>query len=261
MQVECKCHGVSGSCELRTCWKVMPPFRRVGVVLKERFDGATEVSEHIWNCSETLKHFRIVFSYHRPSRSAWLVLDPGQLCFPVTPTSSPLLPETSCILHPPQISVNWTPITASLALQVGGAMVRWAQLHHKKTQLIDDDLETDDVFWNTPRNIPASTRRLWAGVLWAGLQSRPGWGGAALLLQVFLVLLGPLPAVQEYSYHSHLQSVRRSKQDQTERWKIRTNHQTDTTDYKVQQRQEQFDSQLYINCCLKAVSLQLNLSL
>lgn len=46
MQVECKCHGVSGSCELRTCWKVMPPFRRVGVVLKERFDGATEVSEH-----------------------------------------------------------------------------------------------------------------------------------------------------------------------------------------------------------------------
>lgn len=46
MQVECKCHGVSGSCELRTCWKVMPPFRRVGIVLKERFDGATEVRWH-----------------------------------------------------------------------------------------------------------------------------------------------------------------------------------------------------------------------
>lgn len=55
MQVECKCHGVSGSCELRTCWKVMPPFRRVGVVLKERFDGATEVSEYTSTSSELLK--------------------------------------------------------------------------------------------------------------------------------------------------------------------------------------------------------------
>ncbi|XP_059580290.1 protein Wnt-4 [Alligator mississippiensis] len=43
MKVECKCHGVSGSCEVRTCWKVMPPFRKVGNVLKERFEGATEV--------------------------------------------------------------------------------------------------------------------------------------------------------------------------------------------------------------------------
>uniref|UniRef100_A0A7M4EFB9 Protein Wnt n=1 Tax=Crocodylus porosus TaxID=8502 RepID=A0A7M4EFB9_CROPO len=43
MKVECKCHGVSGSCEVRTCWKVMPPFRKVGNVLKEKFEGATEV--------------------------------------------------------------------------------------------------------------------------------------------------------------------------------------------------------------------------
>lgn len=43
MRVECKCHGVSGSCELKTCWKSMPTFREVGEKLKEKFDGATRV--------------------------------------------------------------------------------------------------------------------------------------------------------------------------------------------------------------------------
>ncbi|KAK2528247.1 protein Wnt-4 [Columba livia] len=43
MKVECKCHGMSGSCQVRTSWKVMPPFRKVGNILKEKFEGATEV--------------------------------------------------------------------------------------------------------------------------------------------------------------------------------------------------------------------------
>lgn len=43
MRIECKCHGVSGSCELRTCWKAMPSFREIGEQLKEKFDSATEV--------------------------------------------------------------------------------------------------------------------------------------------------------------------------------------------------------------------------
>ncbi|XP_049803160.1 protein Wnt-6 [Schistocerca nitens] len=43
MRTECKCHGLSGSCTLRTCWRKMPPFRDVGNRLKERFDGAAKV--------------------------------------------------------------------------------------------------------------------------------------------------------------------------------------------------------------------------
>ncbi|KAK6619022.1 hypothetical protein RUM44_003404 [Polyplax serrata] len=43
MLTDCKCHGLSGSCTLRTCWKKMPPFREVGNRLKERFDGAAKV--------------------------------------------------------------------------------------------------------------------------------------------------------------------------------------------------------------------------
>lgn len=43
MSTECKCHGLSGSCTVRTCWRKMPPFRDVGNRLKESFDGAAKV--------------------------------------------------------------------------------------------------------------------------------------------------------------------------------------------------------------------------
>ncbi|VIO93183.1 Wnt-4 protein precursor, putative [Brugia malayi] len=41
---QCKCHGLSGSCEMKTCWKSMPTFREVGKIIKDKFDGATEVA-------------------------------------------------------------------------------------------------------------------------------------------------------------------------------------------------------------------------
>ncbi|XP_073794065.1 protein Wnt-1 isoform X2 [Danio rerio] len=43
MQQECKCHGMSGSCTVRTCWMRLPSFRLVGDYLKDRFDGASRV--------------------------------------------------------------------------------------------------------------------------------------------------------------------------------------------------------------------------
>ncbi|XP_053214772.1 protein Wnt-6-like isoform X1 [Panonychus citri] len=43
MKKACKCHGMSGSCTLQTCWHKLPSFRDVGVVLKDKFDGASKV--------------------------------------------------------------------------------------------------------------------------------------------------------------------------------------------------------------------------
>ncbi|KAF7259952.1 hypothetical protein EG68_02953 [Paragonimus skrjabini miyazakii] len=40
MEVQCKCHGVSGSCEMRTCWRSLPKFRDLGAHLQERFHKA-----------------------------------------------------------------------------------------------------------------------------------------------------------------------------------------------------------------------------
>lgn len=43
MRQECKCHGMSGSCTVKTCWMRLPNFRAVGDNLKDRFDGSSRV--------------------------------------------------------------------------------------------------------------------------------------------------------------------------------------------------------------------------
>ena len=43
VKIECKCHGVSGSCSMKTCWLKLPSFRQVGDYLKEKYDSAIEV--------------------------------------------------------------------------------------------------------------------------------------------------------------------------------------------------------------------------
>ena len=43
MRMLCKCHGVSGSCSIKICWRTMAPFREIGKHLKQKFDGASMV--------------------------------------------------------------------------------------------------------------------------------------------------------------------------------------------------------------------------
>uniref|UniRef100_A0A915CFR4 Protein Wnt n=1 Tax=Parascaris univalens TaxID=6257 RepID=A0A915CFR4_PARUN len=38
MRKQCRCHGVSGSCEFKTCWLQMPKFAEVGEMLKQRYN-------------------------------------------------------------------------------------------------------------------------------------------------------------------------------------------------------------------------------
>lgn len=41
---ECKCHGVSGSCAVRTCWRALPQFRAVAALLRDKYDRPKQVT-------------------------------------------------------------------------------------------------------------------------------------------------------------------------------------------------------------------------
>lgn len=43
MKLLCKCHGVSGSCSAKICWRTMSLFRDIGNGLRAKFDGASLV--------------------------------------------------------------------------------------------------------------------------------------------------------------------------------------------------------------------------
>ncbi|RZC41025.1 Wnt-11b-1-like, partial [Asbolus verrucosus] len=44
LQTQCKCHGVSGSCNIKTCWKGLPPMIEIGQRLLRQYTNAMEVS-------------------------------------------------------------------------------------------------------------------------------------------------------------------------------------------------------------------------
>lgn len=36
--LKCRCHGISGSCSLQSCWHVLPDFHQIGAYLKKKYD-------------------------------------------------------------------------------------------------------------------------------------------------------------------------------------------------------------------------------
>ncbi|KAK3856351.1 hypothetical protein Pcinc_037318 [Petrolisthes cinctipes] len=46
LRTECKCHGVSGSCTMKTCWVTLPPFNAVGSYLLQKYHKAKTVTLH-----------------------------------------------------------------------------------------------------------------------------------------------------------------------------------------------------------------------
>ncbi|XP_022254081.1 protein Wnt-11-like [Limulus polyphemus] len=46
LMTQCKCHGVSGSCNIKTCWKGLPRIQTIADYLKQKYYVAIEVIDH-----------------------------------------------------------------------------------------------------------------------------------------------------------------------------------------------------------------------
>ncbi|NXC51135.1 WNT16 protein, partial [Penelope pileata] len=47
MSVDCRCHGVSGSCAVKTCWKTMSSFEEIGRFLKDKYENSIQISDKL----------------------------------------------------------------------------------------------------------------------------------------------------------------------------------------------------------------------
>ncbi len=84
-KVACKCHGVSGSCSLKTCWEQLPHFRETGDRLKDRYDGAT----HVHFNRQGTKLVQSNPRYNRPTKEDLVYLETSpDYCLPNGSTGS-----------------------------------------------------------------------------------------------------------------------------------------------------------------------------
>nr|CAD37168.2 Wnt10 protein [Platynereis dumerilii] len=69
----CKRHGMSGSCEMKTCWRAAPQFHVVGEVLKQKYLQASKVQMINTNSASGRVRLRLVYKKKRrkrPSKSS-----------------------------------------------------------------------------------------------------------------------------------------------------------------------------------------------
>ncbi|XP_019951437.1 protein Wnt-7a [Paralichthys olivaceus] len=77
MRLECKCHGVSGSCTTKTCWTTLPKFRELGYILKEKYAHAVHVETVKASRNKRPKFLKIKkpYSYRKPMDSDLVYID------------------------------------------------------------------------------------------------------------------------------------------------------------------------------------------
>ncbi|XP_005997372.1 protein Wnt-7b-like [Latimeria chalumnae] len=77
MRMECKCHGVSGSCTMKTCWVMLPIFRELGFNLKSKYLQAVAVEPMRGRRQRqpTFLKLKKVHGFRKPSDSDLVYVD------------------------------------------------------------------------------------------------------------------------------------------------------------------------------------------
>lgn len=91
MFLKCKCHGLSGSCEVKTCWWSQPDFRVIGDYMKDKYDSASEmVVEKHRESRGWVETLRPKYNYFKPPTERDLVYYEGSpnFCDPNPETGS-----------------------------------------------------------------------------------------------------------------------------------------------------------------------------
>ncbi|CAB1441593.1 unnamed protein product [Pleuronectes platessa] len=91
MHLRCKCHGLSGSCEVKTCWWAQPDFRMLGDYLKDKYDSASEmVVEKHRESRGWVETLRVKYAFFKHPTERDLVYYEGSpnFCEPNTETGS-----------------------------------------------------------------------------------------------------------------------------------------------------------------------------
>ena len=47
LRMQCRCHGLTGSCNVKTCWLSLPDFDGVGAMLIKKYDNAVKVQKSV----------------------------------------------------------------------------------------------------------------------------------------------------------------------------------------------------------------------
>ncbi|KAL3084317.1 hypothetical protein niasHT_035143 [Heterodera trifolii] len=70
---KCKCHGMSSSCDVKTCWYTLPPFEQIAETLRQRYDGARPMpwmnnSKRRWKSAEEARGWQnLVYLSNSPN--------------------------------------------------------------------------------------------------------------------------------------------------------------------------------------------------